>query len=252
MAQKYYAIPTEIGLAAIANATVANQKVNITHFAVGDGNGFYYEPQPNATTLIKETWRGAITSCTVDQSSKNIINISAVIPSNIGGFTIREMGVFDDKNQLIAIANTPDTTKVAISEGVSSELEVTMQIILSHTDKINVQVDPTVILATKADLQKVKVEILAELRNHIENTNTHVSLDEKQLWNDAREKAIINADSINSLNLKTSQTNIRLSRLEDSLFNDIVGNPFIIDFKNLTGIKLIKGCWNKTLQRLEC
>ena len=43
----------------------------------------------------------------------------------------------------------------------------------------------------------------------------------------------------------------RLKRLEDSLFNDIVGNPFLINFDNLVGITVISGCWNKPKQRLE-
>ncbi len=252
MPQTYYAITTDIGVAAIANATVEGKKINLTHFAVGDGNGTYYTPVSIMTTLKKETWRGVVTQCSVDEFSPNIINISAVVPSDVGGFTIRELAVFDNTSKMIAIANCPDTPKVAISEGVSSELEVTMQIVVSNTESVKIEVDPTVIIATKSDVQKVKVEVTAELRNHINDMNFHVSSTEKQKWNTASELSQTNEGEINALNIKINQTNIHLNRLEDSLFNDIIGNPFMVDFKTLTGLVVTKGCWNKTLQRLEC
>lgn len=217
MSQKYYSIPTEIGLAAITNASIVGEKINITHFAVGDGNGNYYEPQSNAVSLKNETWRGNITNCEIDKLSKNIINISSIIPSNIGGFTIREMGVFDNKNQLIAIANTPETAKVAISEGVSSELEVTMQIILTHTDVVKVEVNPTVILATKADIKKLKAELLEELKKHCEDSNIHISKTEKQKWNKAAELSGENKKGLDDIEKKSSLDNTKIIEKVNSI-----------------------------------
>ena len=40
----YITIVTEAGLAALAAAAQAGGKVNITHMAIGDGNGAEYEP----------------------------------------------------------------------------------------------------------------------------------------------------------------------------------------------------------------
>lgn len=250
-ANKYYSILTDIGIARVANATILDEKVPIIHFAVGDGGGEFYSPQSTQTALKNEQWRGNTTKCEIDPASPNIVIISAVMPSSVGGFTIRETGVFDDKGALIAVANCPDIAKVVISEGVSSEIAVTMQLIFSNTDVVNLLVDPTVIIATKADIEKHNKDPKAHL-GHFINTDIHVTLEDKNRWNAADELSKSNKIEIDLLKVKDAEHDSRLKRLEDSLFNDIVGNPYLITFPNLTGIVLKKGVWNKAQKRLEC
>jgi hypothetical protein len=151
---KYYAILTDIGTAAMANAAAMGNKVNITQFAVGDGSGAYYQPTSGMTALKNEVWRGNVSEVVQNEDSSNIIDVTGVIPSDAGGFTIREMGVFDASRQLIAVANTPDTAKVVIADGTSSEMSIKMQIAVSNAEVINFTLDPTVIIATKKDLEK--------------------------------------------------------------------------------------------------
>ena len=151
---KYYAILTDIGTAAMANAAAMGNKINITQFAVGDGSGTYYQPTSGMTALKNEVWRGTVSEVAQNEDSSNIIDVTGVIPSDAGGFTIREMGVFDASGKLIAVANTPDTAKVVIADGTSSEMSIKMQIAVSNADVINFTLDPTVIIATKRDLEK--------------------------------------------------------------------------------------------------
>lgn len=250
MPQTYYSILTDTGIAKIANATVLGGKVDITRLAVGDSNGTMYPPSATQTTLKNERWSGVITKCEIDSVSANTINVSAVIPSSVGGFTIREIGIFDANNKLIAIGNCADIQKVAISDGMSAEVEVSMKIIVSNTATINVQVDPTVIIATKADISTHNADPNAHSA-HFGDTVIHVTAEDKERWNATDELAVDNRAEIDQLKLGRVSDGSRLTRLEDAIFNDITGNPYLITFPDLTGIVLIKGVWNKSAKRLE-
>ena len=69
--KQYFSIVTDIGNAAFANAAMTGTKVNITQFAVGDGNGNPVTPDPAMTGLVHEVWRGKIASAEVDSSRKS-------------------------------------------------------------------------------------------------------------------------------------------------------------------------------------
>lgn len=148
---KYYSLVTDAGSARIAQAAVSGEKVSILYFAAGDGGGTYYEPESNMTALRHEVWRGEVGNYQID--ADDILQVGAVIPSNAGGFTVRELALFDDAGTMIAICNTPDLEKTALAEGAASELELTMQIVVSSTEAVTFDVDPNVINATKKDLE---------------------------------------------------------------------------------------------------
>lgn len=150
---RYYCIPTLIGQAAAANAFLTGEKVNVTTFVVGDGGGQEYEPTPDMTELRNEVWRGVVTNAEIDPYSPNVINYSTVIPSNVGGFTMREYGVVDNKGKLIGIGNLASTPKIRFEDGISDETELTFALTITNPEAMDWQVDPTVIIATKRNLQ---------------------------------------------------------------------------------------------------
>jgi len=156
---KYFAVVTDSGTREMLAAVNEERKVNITHFAVGDGGGQYYVPDAAMTELKNEVWRGETGSCRISGESENVMIVETTIPSDAGGFTIREMAVFDDKNTMIAICNTPDTAKVKVTDGVVHELLVQMEIVLNNRDSVQIFVDPNIVTATKEDLQKVEKEL---------------------------------------------------------------------------------------------
>ncbi len=168
MENEYYSIVTNIGIQKIAEAVNSDMKVNIAEFAVGDGGGAYYKPAPTQTGLKKEMWRGLVNACYISKNSGNVLVIESVIPSNVGGYTIREMAVFDDEGNMIAICNTPDTQKVDMSDGVIHELDVSLEITVTNTENIQLMVDPNVINATKKDVEEMKEEVNEHIGN-IEN-----------------------------------------------------------------------------------
>lgn len=124
--KKFGTIVTGVGTMRTREAVLEGKKINLTTLAVGDGGGAYYVPSADMQGLKNETWRGDVSSVTVNPDSPNMIDVVAVIPSDVGGFTIREMAVLDDGEYTIAICNTPDTEKVIITSGAAGEVEVTI------------------------------------------------------------------------------------------------------------------------------
>lgn len=61
-------------------------------------------------------------------------------------------------------------------------------------------------------------------------------------WDEAFQRALNSIAGIES----------RVSRVEDGLFNNITGNPFLASFDSLDGITLVKGIWNEERKRIEC
>jgi Phage-related tail fibre protein len=160
MENTYFAVVTDLGARKMLEAINENKKVNITSFAAGDGGGEYYIPTTGMTELKNEVWRGTINACKISEESENLLIIESVMPSDVGGFTIREMGVFDEDGELIAICNTPDTQKVRVSDGVVHELSLSIEIALSNTDSVQLIVDPSVVMATKKDIQILENKII--------------------------------------------------------------------------------------------
>ncbi|WP_238600580.1 phage tail protein [Metasolibacillus meyeri] len=149
MAQ-YGTLITNIGLAQIANAQVTQSKVGLEYIAIGDGNGAHYVPSQNQTALVNEVWRGAISELFIDPNNNNRIIVDAVIPVTAGGFTIREIGIFDDQNQLIAVGQYPEKYKPQLSEGVSEETVIHFVIETNNADVVKLTIDPTIIIASRS------------------------------------------------------------------------------------------------------
>ncbi len=176
---KYFAVVTDLGTTEMLEAVNEERKVNITHFAVGDGGGQYYAPDTAMTELKNEVWRGKIGSCRISEESENVMIAETTIPSDVGGFTIREMAVFDDKNTMIAVCNTPDTAKVKVTDGVVHELLAQMEIVLNNKDSAQILVDPNIVTASKKDLELLEKRVnkqIAELEEMLITGNVRADL----------------------------------------------------------------------------
>lgn len=176
--KKYEAIVTDIGNALMMNAVANGKKVAITQFAVGDGGGDYYRPETDMTALKNEVWRGSINSCEISPEAANILIVSAVCPGTVGGFTIREMAVFDEDNNMIAVCNCPATPKVTITDGVINEMRLEMEIALVNGYATELVVDPHIVTATKADIEDLRNEMLAKGRVTVNTADAPYEKDE--------------------------------------------------------------------------
>ena len=149
MAQMFFTLVTEIGAAKLANATALGTKVNLTHVAVGDGNGNPITPLPTMEALVHEVHRAPINNLSIDPGNASLILVEMVIPPEVGGFTVHEVGVFDDQGNLFAVASFPATYKPTLAEGSGRELAAILRIQVSSTASITLKIDPTMVLASR-------------------------------------------------------------------------------------------------------
>ena len=156
--RKYFAIITDVGQSKIAQAVAGGQKLNITTFLVGDGNGEYYVPTSDMTTNKNEVWRGTISKADVVQDAQKILRITTVIPAEVSGFIVREIALLDETGELIAIGNTPDLPKVRLEDGASTELKLTMRLAVKNTEALSFTIDPHTVIMTKDMLDTHNVD----------------------------------------------------------------------------------------------
>ena len=156
MSEQFYTILTNIGKAKIANAISLGSEVNLVRFVVGDSNGSYYNPTEEQTELRRKVWETNAISVVNDEKNPNWIKIEAIIPGDVGGFTVREVGVFDDKNEMIAIGKIAEIYKPISENGSTKDVIIRMIIEVSNASAVTIKVDPTVMIATKKDIEVVE------------------------------------------------------------------------------------------------
>lgn len=173
MSENFYTILTNAGLAAIANAVINQTQVNFAKLGVGDGNGAYYTPTQEATALRNQVWIGNISSVTADTTNPNWVNVETVIPGNMGGFEIRELGIFDDNNVLLAIGKLPLTYKPNFAEGSSKDLYIKAIFEVTNASAVTLKVDPSVIYASKKYVDDKVSVVVSGLENAQQQLKNH-------------------------------------------------------------------------------
>ncbi len=149
MSAKFFALLTVIGANKLAKATALGTTLKITQMAVGDGGGTLPPPDTQQTKLVGEKRRAGLNTLFVDPKNDSQIIAEQVIPENEGGYWIREIGLFDDEGSLIAVGNCPETYKPQLQEGSGRTQTIRMILTVSHTESVELKVDPSVILATR-------------------------------------------------------------------------------------------------------
>ncbi|EFJ3710768.1 tail fiber protein [Escherichia coli] len=150
MSTKFKTVITTAGAAKLAAATApGGRKVNITTMAVGDGGGKLPVPDAGQTGLIHEVWRHALNKISQDKRNSNYIIAELVIPPEVGGFWMRELGLYDDAGTLIAVANMAESYKPALAEGSGRSQTCRMVIIVSSVTSVELTIDTTTVMATQ-------------------------------------------------------------------------------------------------------
>jgi len=166
----FAAIVTTTGQAKIADALANGTPLDLTEFAVGDGDdgaGNIIVPQASWTQLQNEQYRASILSVAPDGASPNIIRIEGQIPGNIGGWYIREVGIFDSAGDLIFVLEYPETLKPVLASGATVETLIQVAAVISDIAAINLVIDPNQTLAT--------VQQVNDLQAQIDTLNTDVA-----------------------------------------------------------------------------
>ncbi|EGA1466115.1 phage tail protein, partial [Shigella flexneri] len=147
--RKFKTIITDTGAKKLAQVAAPDGKpVRLTHMAVGDGGGTLPTPDSKQTRLVHEVWRHTVNRVILDATHQNRIIAELVIPPETGGFWIREIGVFDEHGDLIAVGNTAESYKPAVAEGSGRAQTFRTILTVSSTATVALTVDNTMVMAT--------------------------------------------------------------------------------------------------------
>nr|DAR75098.1 MAG TPA: tail collar fiber protein [Caudoviricetes sp.] len=157
MTAQYFTVLTNYGTQAFAKALATNQPLRLSSFAVGDGNGQAVTPTADRTALVKETHRANVSAVSLDPRNNKQIIIELTIPEDVGGFYIREMGVFDSTNKLVAYANAPESFKPTLESGSGKVQVLRMILKVSNSQAVTLSIDNSVIFVTRQQLNPKKI-----------------------------------------------------------------------------------------------
>ncbi|HCB8617869.1 TPA: phage tail protein [Escherichia coli] len=147
--RKFKTVITVTGAKKLAQAAAPDgNPVRLTHMAVGDGGGTLPTPDSKQTRLVHEVWRHTVNRVILDATHQNRIIAELVIPPETGGFWIREIGVFDEHGDLIAVGNTAESYKPTVAEGSGRAQTFRTILTVSSTATVALTVDNTMVMAT--------------------------------------------------------------------------------------------------------
>ncbi|MCO7217126.1 phage tail protein [Halomonas sp. OfavH-34-E] len=187
MAQKFYTRLTQIGQAKYANAVGVGEQVEFVQLVVGDGGGQELTPEQvqQRETMVNQVRVGPINQVYKDADNPNWLVMEQVLPPDVGGWTIREVGVIDADGDLVAYGNYPATYKPVLEEGSSRTSTVRFVLMVSDTSVVTLKVDPSVVLATRKYVDD-EIGKHEQSRNHPSATTTAQGMVEKATVTEAR------------------------------------------------------------------
>ncbi|WP_409285628.1 phage tail protein [Pseudomonas protegens] len=176
---QFFAMLTAVGEAKQANATALGTPWTFKEMAVGDANGTDPIPNRAQTKLINEWRRAPVNQVRTDPANPNIIITEQVIPPDVGGRWIREIGLFDADGDLVAVANCAPSFKPLLAQGTGKTQVIRMNFIVANTAQIVLKIDPAVVLATR---QYVDDSLAAALpADKVAGTYRQVTIDKRGL-----------------------------------------------------------------------
>ena len=144
----YKTIYTSIGLTLVSQAVSQQRTIEITHFAVGDGNGNTIEPNESMRQLAREKYRATVNRIYQDPENENRYTAEMIIPVTVEGFVIREIALFDRNGNMIIVGNTPEVHKPTLAQGVVQDTVYRIPFVISNPEVLELNFDPNVVIAT--------------------------------------------------------------------------------------------------------
>ncbi|WP_244963814.1 phage tail-collar fiber domain-containing protein [Stutzerimonas nitrititolerans] len=141
---------TDLGAAKNANANALGVPWKLTHMLIGDANGADPVPAPGQTALVNQVYRAQLNQLYVSPTDDNVLIAELVLPPNVGGWWIRELALEDEDGVFSAVANCAPSYKPVLAQGSGRNQVVRMHVITSGTANIQLKIDPSVVLATRA------------------------------------------------------------------------------------------------------
>ncbi|WP_163836954.1 phage tail protein [Spartinivicinus ruber] len=151
MSQHYFVLLTKVGQAQLSNALAMGRKLNVSKLQIGDGGadeGKETNPTENDTQLKRVRGEVPVNAVFQHESNPHWVVFQVVIPDDVGGFYITELGLFDEGDNLIAIGKYPKTYKATLPDGISTSMDLEVICQVGNVDQVNLQIDPSKVLAT--------------------------------------------------------------------------------------------------------
>ena len=147
----YYTLLTNAGIAYETACKAAGVPIKLAQISVGDGNGAVYNPDASAKALKREVWRGPLNALFQDEKNANWLMAEVTIPSNVGGWYVREAGLWTDSGILYAIVKYPESYKpVLTTSGAGKEFYIRSIFETTNAANVTLLIDDTVVKATRA------------------------------------------------------------------------------------------------------
>ncbi|WP_183142165.1 phage tail protein [Pseudomonas cichorii] len=182
---QFFAILTKVGEAKQANANALGLPWTFSQMGVGDANLTDPVPDREQNRLINEKRRAPLNQIKIDAANPNVIIAEQVIPPDVGGWWIREIGLYDADGDLVAVANCAPSFKPTLSQGTGKTQVVRLNIIVTSTANVQLKIDPSVVLATRDYVDTLILNILPP--NKKAGTYTQVQFNERGVmlrgWN---------------------------------------------------------------------
>ncbi|WP_297578691.1 phage tail protein [uncultured Helicobacter sp.] len=163
--KQYYTMLTKIGIAKFIAARASGNGINLKRFKLSSQSIL---PNENITTLEGIVYEANINSKYVDEENDCYVNLECVVPSNVGGFEINAIGIYDEENHLIALGNLPPTYKPRLEQGSAKELLIKVVMELKNASEVVLELNPSVVLASRDFVNKIKLELNLRIDAEVE------------------------------------------------------------------------------------
>ncbi|EAH4919151.1 phage tail protein [Campylobacter coli] len=153
---EYYTILTKIGIAKFIAARASGNGINLKSFKLSSK---VILPSEEMQSLEEIVYEANISSKSVDESNPNYVNLMCHVPSDVGGFEVNAVGIYDEVGDLLAVGNVPRTYKPILQEGSAKELMIKIVMELSNAEEVILKLDPSVIMASRDYVDAIKIEL---------------------------------------------------------------------------------------------
>ncbi|NWA40898.1 phage tail protein [Pseudomonas reactans] len=160
----FYTLLTNAGIAYETACKAAGVPIKLAQISVGDGNGAVYNPDATAKALKREVWRGPLNALFQDEKNPSWLLAEVTIPPEVGGWYVREAGLWTDTGILYAIVKYPESFKpVLATSGSGKEFYIRSIFETSNASLVTLLIDDTVVKATRAWVAGYVADELAKL-----------------------------------------------------------------------------------------
>lgn len=253
MAEKkeFYTLLTNVGIAKFIAARASGNGVNLKTFKLSSK---VIVPSEGMNALEEVVYESLINSKYVDKENTHYVHLECVVPSSVGGFEINAIGIYDEAGDLLAVGNLPSTYKPLLEQGSAKELLIKVTMELKNASEVILELDPSVILASRDYVNEVKLELELKIDEAIAGFTEELKKyalkngDSKEVFSVAN--ATENSHAINkgefegALNLKADKTQVDSLNTSLSGYMKLTGNQSASGNKTLTGTTTLNGTTN--------